>query len=110
LNKPTIPNITVHLNSDGVLGTDITFGVSRIEGNDGLVYALGSSNSNGTEDYILATTDQLPTESTVSNWGFTKNTGTVTQVKVGDTSYNPSSGVVSLPAYPTSLPASDVSA
>lgn len=35
-------------------------------------------------------------------------TGTVTKVKVGSTSYSPSSGVVSLPAYPTSLPASDV--
>lgn len=32
----------------------------------------------------------------------------VTSVKVGSTSYAPSSGVVSLPAYPTSLPASDV--
>lgn len=35
--------------------------------------------------------------------------GTVTSVKVGSTSYSPSSGVVSLPAYPTTLPASDVS-
>lgn len=35
-------------------------------------------------------------------------TGTVTSVKVGSTSYSPSSGVVSLPAYPTTLPASDV--
>jgi hypothetical protein len=34
--------------------------------------------------------------------------GTVTSVKVGSTSYSPSSGVVSLPAYPTTLPASDV--
>ena len=35
--------------------------------------------------------------------------GTVTSVKVGTTSYNPdSSGIVSLPAYPTTLPASDV--
>lgn len=33
----------------------------------------------------------------------------VTQVKVGATAYNPSNGIVSLPAYPTSLPASDVS-
>ena len=36
--------------------------------------------------------------------------GTVTQVKVGNTAYNPTNGVVSLPAYPTTLPASDVSA
>lgn len=41
--------------------------------------------------------------------GATANIGTVTQVKVGSTAYNPSSGVVSLPAYPTTLPASDVS-
>lgn len=41
------------------------------------------------------------TETTVSGWGFTKNTGTVTSVKVGSTSYNPTSGVISLPAYPT---------
>jgi hypothetical protein len=32
----------------------------------------------------------------------------VTSVKVGSTSYAPSSGAVSLPAYPTTLPASDV--
>ena len=41
------------------------------------------------------------TESTVSGWGFTKNLGTVTQVKVGNTAYNPTSGVISLPAYPS---------
>lgn len=49
----------------------------------------------------LAKVSQIPTESTVSGWGFTKNAGTVTSVKVGSTAYNPSSGVVSLPAYPT---------
>lgn len=60
----------------------------------------------------FALTSDIPaavTESTVSGWGFTKSAGTVTSVKVGTTSYNPSSGVVSLPAYPTTLPASDVS-
>lgn len=36
--------------------------------------------------------------------------GTVTRVDIGTTQYNPTNGVVSLPAYPTSLPASDVSA
>ena len=50
------------------------------------------------------------TSSDITNWNSkTSNTGTVTQVKVGTTAYNPSNGVVSLPAYPTSLPASDVS-
>ena len=41
--------------------------------------------------------------------GEIQSAGGVTQVKVGTTGYDPSSGVVSLPAYPTSLPASDVS-
>lgn len=34
----------------------------------------------------------------------------VDTVKVGTTNYTPTNGVVSLPAYPTTLPASDVSA
>ena len=38
-------------------------------------------------------------------WIDEPNKGTVTSVKVGTTSYSPSAGVVSLPAYPTSLPA-----
>ena len=50
------------------------------------------------------------TSSDITNWNNkTNNIGTVTQVNVGSTSYNPSNGVVSLPAYPTTLPASDVS-
>ena len=48
----------------------------------------------------IATGATKVTTDTVSGWGYTKNTGTVTQVKVGATAYNPSSGVVSLPAYP----------
>jgi hypothetical protein len=38
-----------------------------------------------------------------TNFPGLNKTGTVTSVKVGSTSYSPSSGVVSLPAYPTSL-------
>ena len=50
------------------------------------------------------------TTSDITSWNNkTNNIGTVTQVKVGTTAYNPLSGVVSLPAYPTTLPASDVS-
>ena len=36
------------------------------------------------------------TESTVSGWGFTKNTGTVTSVKINGTTKSPSNGVVDL--------------
>lgn len=38
-----------------------------------------------------------------TNFPGLNKTGTVTSIKVGSTSYSPSSGVVSLPAYPTSL-------
>lgn len=53
----------------------------------------------------IATGATKVTTDTVSGWGYTKNTGTVTQVKVGTTAYSPSGGVVSLPAYP-SIPTS----
>ena len=39
---------------------------------------------------------EVATESAVSGWGFTKNTGTVTGVKINGTTKNPSSGVVDL--------------
>lgn len=54
-------------------------------------YLLDSSNYT---DYINTT-----------NFPGLNATGTVTSVKVGSTSYSPSSGVISLPDYPTSLPA-----
>ena len=42
------------------------------------------------------------TENTVSGWGFTKNTGTVTGVKMNGTTKNPTSGVVDLGTVITS--------
>lgn len=59
-----------------------------------------------TSSNVTTALGYTPYNSTNPN-GYTSNTGTVTSVKVGTTSYDPSSGVVSLPAYPTSLPASD---
>lgn len=78
---------------------------------DGLQSALDgkvntvSGKGLSTNDYTTAEKNKLAGIAT----GATANIGTVTQVKVGSTAYNPSSGVVSLPAYPTTLPASDVS-
>ena len=84
---------------------------TKIANVDGLQTAL-----NGKVDAVsgkgLSTNDYTTTEKNKLAGiaaGATANIGTVTQVKVGSTAYNPSSGVVSLPAYPTTLPASDVS-
>lgn len=71
-----------------------------------------------TYDYASSDTAgliKIGTGLTISDEGVVSVTGqtmgTVTRVDVGTSQYSPSSaGVVSLPAYPTTLPASDVSA
>lgn len=50
----------------------------------------------------LPDTTSIPTESTVSGWGFTKNTGTVTGVKINGTTKTPTSGTVDLGTVLTS--------
>lgn len=44
----------------------------------------------------LSAATSIPTETTVSGWGFTKNTGTVTGVKMNGTTLAPTSGVVDI--------------
>lgn len=60
-------------------------------------------------DYIKnkPTIPTAVTESTVSSWGFTKNTGTVTGVKMNGTTKNPTSGVVDLGTVLTSFTETD---
>ena len=85
---------------------------TKIANVEGLQLALdGKVNTESgkglsSNDYTTAEKDKLAGVAP----GATANIGTVTQVKIGSTAYNPSSGVVGLPEYPTSLPASDVSA
>ena len=87
---PTVNNATLTIQKNGTTVETFT----------------ANASSNKTANITVPTkTSELTNDS-----GYTTNTGTVTQVKVGSTPYSPSSGVVSLPAYPTSLPASDVSA
>jgi hypothetical protein len=60
----------------------------------------GSGGGSGTVTAVkVGTTTYNPTDGVVSLPAYP--IGTVTQVKVGTTNYNPSSGVVSLPSYPT---------
>ena len=62
-------------------------------------YSSKAATSGGT-DVSLVTTGEK------AIWNAkTSNIGTVTGIKLGTKSYSPSSGTVSLPAYPTTLPA-----
>ncbi len=95
IGKPTIPAAPGTLNTNNTTAQT----VSASEALSGTI-SLHKVAKTGTYSDLIGT-PTIPTESTVSGWGFTKNSGTVTSVKVGTTSYNPTSGVVSLPAYPS---------
>jgi len=77
-------------------GTTVTRGSNKLDWNQNVTLATVGG---------VAIDAKLPTNpvtnDAIANLGFTKNAGTVTKVKVGSTEYTPSSGVVSLPAYPT---------
>lgn len=83
-----------------IAATDTTYSDATTSAS-GLMSASDKTKLNG-----VATGATKVVETTVSGWGFTKNAGTVTGLKVGtgDT-ISPSSGIITIPAYPTSLPA-----
>ena len=103
--------------STGALAEELG-GVGLIVDTGGEYYAIGPNNANGTEDYILATTDQLPSSGsllpsvtssdngkvlTVVSGTWTATTasgGNVSDVTVGGTSVV-SNGVAVIPAIPT---------
>lgn len=81
---------------------DGTFVIGSLLGTN---YASGLAIGGGSGNLLwkgakVATTNDIPpkvTESTVSGWGFTKNKGTVTQVKINGTTNSPdSAGLVDL--------------
>ena len=96
LNKPTIPA------APGTLKTNNTTAqtASASEALSGTIN-LHKVAKTGTYSDLIGT-PTIPTESTVSGWGFTKNSGTVTGVKMNGTTNNPTSGVVDLGAVITS--------
>lgn len=83
-DKPTIPtvnNATLTIQKNGTTVKTFT----------------ANASSNVTANITVPTNvSELTNDS-----GYTTNIGTVTQVKVGTTAYDPSSGVISLPAYPS---------
>ena len=84
---------------------------------DGWVSAggIGSGSSGGsvvTISNLLSSGTRIATI-TINGTGYDilapqGGSGTVTRIDLGSTQYSPVNGVVSLPAYPTTLPASDV--
>ena len=98
----TVPTATSELTNDSGFITSASLptvnnGTLKIQKNGTNVETFTANQStNATANIIVPTkTSELTNDS-----GYTTNTGTVTQVKVGSTAYNPSSGVVSLPSYP----------
>lgn len=81
--------------SAGYLYTDkngyLQKGSTATTSNAGLMSAADKSKLDG-----IAANATAVSSSTVSGWGFTKNAGTVTAVKINGTSKNPSNGVVDL--------------
>ena len=61
------------------------------------------SGVSGSTNQILLHSGNYTAYVNTTNFPGLNSTGTVTSIKVGSTSYSPSSGVVSLPAYPTAL-------
>ena len=113
-SKPTYTASEVGLGNVGnfkAVSTVASQGLSSTEqANARTNIGAGTSSFDGKYS-SLSGTPTIPTKTSqlTNDSGYTTNTGTVTQVKVGTTAYNPTSGVVTIPAYPTSLPASDVS-
>ena len=65
------------------------------------IAATDTTYSNATQSAagLMSSTDKTKLDGVAT--GATANIGTVTQVKVGTTAYDPTSGVISLPAYPS---------
>ena len=82
--------------------------VTSVNGQTGAVTVKENVQSDWnatTGDAVILNKPTIPTavtESTVSGWGFTKNTGTVTSIKINGATKNPASGVVDLGTVLTS--------
>lgn len=95
-NKPNIPtvpsNVSAFTNDAGYI-TGYTETDPTVPS-----WAKASTKPTYTASEVgaLPDTTAIPTESTVSGWGFTKNAGTVTSVTVNGSTYSPTNGDVDL--------------
>ena len=97
-----LPDTTVIPAAPGTLKTNNTAAqtASASEALSGTIN-LHKVAKTGTYSDLIGT-PTIPTESTVSGWGFTKNSGTVTGVKMNGTTKTPTSGTVDLGTVITS--------
>ena len=95
----TVPTKVSELSNDSGYGT----GTVKSVKSGSTTYSPNTNGvvelSNTVTSVKVGTTSYTPSSGVVSLPAYPSNT--VTSVKVGTTSYNPSSGVVSLPAYPS---------
>ena len=92
------------INNQSLLGSG-NISISGGGESSGDVNVIETVKVNGTAltpDANKAVNVTVPTETTVTNWGFTKNAGTVTGVKMNGTTNNPTSGIVDLGTVITS--------
>ena len=90
----------------GTVITDISGKQDAITNSNKLAASLieGLATVATTGDYrSLSNTPDIPVETTVAGWGFTKNTGTVTCVKMNNTQLYPSGGIINLGTVVTDI-------
>lgn len=111
-NVGTITGITMNGSSKGTSGVvDLGTVLTSYTETDPTVPSWAKASSKPTytasEVGALPDTTVIPTESTVSGWGFTKNAGTLTGVKFNNTTATVSNGIASItatiPAAPGTL-------
>ena len=103
MNKPTIPTVDAALSSTSTNAIQNKAVSSALTGKADSVHTHTASDVSGLATVAtsgsyndLSNTPAEVTESTVSGWGFTKNNGTVTAVKMNNTSKTPVNGVIDL--------------
>lgn len=111
INPATITNsaikinsaVTMYINTNNVInGTKTNGSITLTASNKGSVDYELEIFATTTEGLLEIINKQKVTESTISNWGFTKNVGTVTAVVVNGYHYDPEGGIVDLGTFLTS--------
>ena len=102
-NKPTIPTVDAALSSTSTNAIQNKAVNSALTGKADSVHTHTASDVSGLATVAtsgsyrdLTNTPAEVTESTISGWGFTKSSGTVTSVKMNNTSKTPVNGVIDL--------------